>query len=45
MFYRKMCSTEVGYGYAAILFLALQGMTGGVTRSLSTLVDTPFIKI
>ena len=28
MFYRKMCSTEVGYGYAAILFLALQGMTG-----------------
>ena len=31
--------------YAAILFLALQGMTGGVTRSLSTLVDTPFIKI
>ena len=45
MFYCKMCSTEVGYGYTAILFLPLQGMNGTATRRCQVLLDTAtFVK-
>ena len=40
-----MCSTEVGYGYTAILFLPFQGMTGAAARRCQVLLDTAaFVK-
>ena len=45
MFYCKMCSTEVGYGCTAILFLPFQGMTGAAARRCQVLLDTAaFVK-